>query len=88
MAVVGRPLSYYKLDGNIFMERVSKYKCIQTCTAHTNFSDEAMINTEIKSGNWQKLFNNNELTTYNMILLVVETYDLDDTIVNRLGFSR
>ena len=51
MGVVGRPLPHRNFDGKIFLERVSKRKFIQKCTAHTNFSDDTLVNNEIKNGN-------------------------------------
>ena len=51
MELVVRPLPYHQFDGEIFIERVSKDKYIQTCIAHTNFSEEVVINREIKNGN-------------------------------------
>ena len=47
MGVVGLPVPHRNFDGRIFLERVSKRKYIQTCTSHTNFSDDTLINGEI-----------------------------------------
>ena len=50
MGVVGRPVAHRQFDGKFFLERVSKTKYITMCTAHTNFSDDALVNAEIKNG--------------------------------------
>ena len=55
MGVVGRPVPHRQFDGKIFMERVSETKFITKCTAHTNFSDDALINSEIKNGKWKEM---------------------------------
>ena len=52
MGVVGRPIPYHNFDGKIFLERVSKKRYISKCTAHSNFSDDAIVNAEIKMGKW------------------------------------
>ena len=62
MGVVGRPVPHRNFDGRIFLERVSKRKYIQTCTSHTNFSDDALINGEIKKGKWRDLISDLHLT--------------------------
>ena len=58
MGVVGRPIPHRDFDGKIFMERVSRTKLVATATAHTNFSDDALVNDAMKKGDWRHLVDN------------------------------
>lgn len=69
------------------MERVSKRKCISKFTSHTTFLDDALINSEIKQGEWQNLLSDLLVNTSEIKSLFTELYNLDDTIVNRLEFG-
>ena len=50
MGVVGRPDKYRNVDGRIHLERVSKCVEVKKLTSHQNFSDNIIINSEIKRG--------------------------------------
>ena len=86
MGVVGRPVPHRNFDGRIFLERVSKRKYIQTCTFHTNFSDDALINGEIKKGKWRDLISDLHLIVLDIKQLFLLHYDLEDAVVDRLEF--
>ena len=55
MGVVVRPRSDKIFDGRILLERVSKTHIIRKNTAHQYFSDDVIINSEIKAGKWKYL---------------------------------
>ena len=86
MGVVGRPVAHRQFDGKIFLERVSKTKYITMCTAHTNFSDDALVNAEIKNGEWRKLFPDLHLNVSDVKNLFHENYELENAVVDRLEF--
>ena len=87
MGVVGRPVPHRTFDGNIHLERVSKKRHIQKCTAYTNFSDDALINSEINCGKWRILISADlQITVYEMKHTLYENYDLDEAVVDRLEF--
>ena len=86
MGVVGRPIPHRGFDGKIFLERVSKTKYITMCTAHTNFSDDALVNAEIKNGEWRKLLPDLHLQISDLKVLFHDNYGLDDAVIDRLEF--
>ena len=85
MAVVGRPLPHRNFNGKIHIERVSETKYISKCTAHTNFSDDAVINAEMKAMEWKSLVTN-ENTCEELLELIYSTYQLEKYILDRLEF--
>ena len=88
MGVMGRPVPHRNFDGKIHQERVSKKRFITKCTAHTNFCDDALINSEIVGGEWRKLINEDLLVNVSEVNQVMyENYDLEEAIVDRLEFS-
>ena len=86
MGVVGRPIPHRGFDGKIFLERVSKTKYITMCTAHTNFSDDALVNAEIKNGDWRKLIPALHSNLEEIKILFYDNYDLEDAVIDRLEF--
>ena len=85
MAVVGRPLTYRGFNGKMHMEQVSKTKYISKCTAHTNFSDDAVVNVDIKAMEWKGLVTD-ECTCSKFINLISNTYQLKEYILDCLEF--
>ena len=86
MGVVGRPVPHRNFDGKIFLERVSERKYISKCTAHTNLSDDALVNAEIKNCEWRKLVYDLNLHLSDLKGIFKETYALGEAIVDRLKF--
>lgn len=43
-------------DRLILLERISRQKSITQKTAHTNFTNDVLINTKIKNGKWNQLY--------------------------------
>ena len=68
------------------MERVSWTRYVTTATAHTNFSDDALVNDAIKNGDWKQLVDLFTKTVENMVVTVAGVYNLEDTIVDRIDF--
>ena len=86
MGVVGRPVPHRQFDGKIFLERVSKTKYITMCTAHSNFSDDALINAQIKNGEWRNLVADLHINISDLKILFDENYDLENAVIDRLEF--
>lgn len=86
MRVVGRPLPHRQFIGKNFMERLSKKILISNCSSHTNFSNTALIISETKQGKWQNLLSDLLVNVSEIKTLFVESYDLDDTMIDRLQF--
>ena len=82
MAVVGRPLAHRNFDGKIHLERVSKTRKIGTRTSHHNFSDDVIVNDEIKSGSWKYLVSETDIYVFDLIHLLEETYNLEGYILD------
>ena len=55
MGIVGRPCRHNNFNGKILMKRVSTKRYVRSLTSHTNFSDDGIINTQIKEGEWRDL---------------------------------
>ena len=51
------------------------------CTAHTNFSDDALVNAEIKNSEWRKLLPDLQLNLSDLKFLFDENYELHDAII-------
>ena len=64
----------------------AKTKYITMCTAHTKFSDDALVNAEIKNGEWRKLFPDLHLNVSDVKNLFHENYELENAVVDRLEF--
>ena len=86
MGVVGRPIPHREFDGKIFMERVSRTKFVTTATAHTNFSDDALVNDAIKKGDWRLLVDDIAETVEDLSNLLTGSYNLEESIIDRLEF--
>ena len=56
LGVVACPLPYRRFDGRILLERVSEDVVVNKLTAHTQFSDDVLINSYLKNGEWRLLF--------------------------------
>ena len=82
MAVVGHPLAHRNFDGKIHLERVSKTRLITTRTSHHNFSDDVIINDEIKSCSWKDLVSQSDIYGFDLIHLLEETYNLEGYILD------
>ena len=87
MGVVGRPIPHRNFDGKILLERVSKKRYISKCTAHSNFSDDAIINAEIKMGKWKIYVTDLHICIAEIRDIFYLNYELDDAIIDRLEFG-
>ena len=54
--------------------------------AHTHFSDDALINSKMKNGNWRTLIDDDNISILEIKNLYANTYALEDAIFDRLEF--
>ena len=88
LGVVTRPIPHRNFDGRILLERVSKQTTVSKLTAHTNFSDDVLINSAIKKGERKDLFQGNkELTVGEIIDTISLYYGLEEYISDRMELS-
>ena len=88
LGVVGRPIPHCCFDGKVLLERVSEDILVTKQTAHQNFSDDILINSAIKGGEWRRLFEGKlVLSADEIITTVSEFYDLDEVVSTRLEVS-
>ena len=86
MGVVDQPIPHRQFNGKIFMEGVSRTHYVTTATAHTNFSDDALVNGAIKSGDWKQLVDLFTEPVEDLVVTVSGVYNLEYTIVDRIDF--
>ena len=55
LGMVGQPLSEREFDGWIFLERVNAKKMVRKLTAHQNFTNDRVLNSQLKGGAWRNL---------------------------------
>ena len=87
LGIVGRPKTVggRHFNGRIFLEQVSKTKRTTKKIKHQRFSTDALINHEIKVGGW-KSFHIQEMKLRDMCEMVVNQFDLDEHVSDRLEF--
>ena len=87
MAAIGRPVPHRNFDGKIFLERVSKSRFVSKYTDHSNFSDNAIINMEIKMGMWNEYIPDLQINISELKIIFYMNYDLEEAIIDRLEFG-
>ena len=86
MGIVARPQKHHDFNGKIFMKRVSKKRYLGTMTNHGNFSEDAIIISQIKSDEWNSLIDVTVYTDEDLRHFFSCTYELEDYIVEILEF--
>ena len=87
MGVVGRPKIDKNSDGRILLDRVSKTRAIKKKT-HQCFSDDVIINSEIKTGNWKDFYvPKTDMQLDDLKEIIGKNYNLEDDIIDRLEFT-
>ena len=88
MGVVGNPIPERGFDGGIFLERISKVEVVTKKMSHQRFSDDRLVNHQIKTGDWRSLVTPQlEIPTQELATLIGNVYNLEEAIVDRLEFS-
>jgi len=86
MGVVARPRPEHNFDGTIMLKRVSKTQTVTRATSHHRFSDDIMVNYQIKTGDWRSLYVEG-MKVGDLSEVVVEAYNLDGYVADRLEFT-
>lgn len=86
MGVVGRPVESKIFDGHVHLERVSKAVEVKKLTSHQNFSDDVLVNSEIKQGGWKHLHTEGMIVGKLRDSIQLQ-YALDDAVVDRIVFT-
>ena len=88
LRVVGRPIPHHHFGGKILLERLSKQFKVKKLTMHQKFTDDVIVNQDIKSGEWRILFKDSEsFSDKDCIDVIVESYYLDEAFSDRLQLS-
>ena len=85
MGVVGRSRLDKNFDGRIFLERIRKKYTIWKRITNQRFSDDVLINSEIKNRKWRHFYVPNMICD-DMKKIVGDAYELEDYIIERLEF--
>ena len=67
------------------LERISKMKLVKSKTKHSRFSQDAIVNFDIKGGGWKKLYTAG-MAVQDMIDTIAYVYELDEYVAERLEF--
>jgi hypothetical protein len=89
MGIVARPRELLGFDGRVHLERVCITKQVTTATAHTRFTDDVILNSELRENSWRHTIvpDGEAVNCEDLKELVVGEYGLDDYIAERLEFS-
>ena len=85
IGVVGHPISHCYFNGYILLERISKDAVATKPTSHSSFSDDVLVNSSIKSGEWRMATSDNRyISTEKLISTIVINYCLDEAIADKM----
>ena len=68
------------------MERIWQAKAVGKLTKHQRFLRDALVNDKIKTGGWRKLHVEGMTTVDDMCEAIVEEFEIDDVVGDRLEF--
>ena len=92
LGVVARPRTFTvgqfkgrSFNGRIMLERISKTKLVKSKTKHSRFSQDAIVNYDIKGGGWKKFYTAG-MSVQDMIDTIVYVHELDEYVAERLEF--
>ncbi len=90
LGVVAAPRPDHNFDGRVFLKRVSKRKKLARGCRNSRFSVNVLINQSITDGEvWRNIMReeNHNILTAELQNQIVEMYDLDEFVAERLTFS-
>ena len=73
-------------NDKILMKRVTTKRYVRSLTSHINFSDVAIINTQIKEDKWRDLVDVTMKIDENFRYFFRKTYLLEKNVVDRMEF--
>ena len=85
LGIVGNPTPHHYFNGHILLERISKEVEVTKLTSYSRFSDDFLVNSSIKSGEWRMAVADNiHLSTDKLTSMIVRNYCLDEIIADRM----
>jgi hypothetical protein len=85
MGVVFPPNPENNFDGKITIKHVSRSRQLLRDTYHTTkFHCDHHVNQLLISGDWRRVYDNEMYTVNEIIMLIVNYYELDDDITEAL----
>ena len=86
--IVGYPRSDKNFDDRIFLEKISKTYTIKKITTNQRFSNDILINSDIKSRKWRVIYApDSRMTCDNLEQIIGNMCELEDFIIDRLECS-
>jgi hypothetical protein len=86
LGIVACPQEDHAFDGRIFMKRVSKRKTITKRSRNKRFSVDVLVNGALQQGEWRDYYTAGA-TIGELLETIVETFDLDEFVAERLEMS-
>jgi hypothetical protein len=83
LGVVARPMEEYGFDGKIFLERVAEPVNRKKASGNQRFTDDAVLNAELKDGSWCELYVPGQ-TAADLAGCIADCFELDAEIAERL----
>jgi tRNA U38,U39,U40 pseudouridine synthase TruA len=88
LGVIARPRENFDFDGRVYLECVSKKKVITKETPHTQFTDDVIMNADLRQNGWRRLVpDGSTIKVADLIDSIVEEYDIDEEFAERHEFS-
>ncbi len=75
LGVVACPVPNKHFDGRILMRRVAQEKTTKKASSHQRFTDDAILNSEIREGKWREFYTDG-MTVSTFLSILGQTYDL------------
>ena len=86
MGVVGCPNVERNFDGRIYLRRVSKQKKVAKASRNRRFAVDVQVNEELTNGDWRRMIVDTNITAREALDLIIDVYDLDAFVAERLIF--
>jgi len=84
LGLIGQIVRHHGFDGNILLKCVSEEVPVSRLTAHTNFSDDLLINGAIRNSDWWQLIIDDTATSNNIDEILSGSYGLDGSVSDQL----
>ena len=85
LGVIGRPRPEHNFDGKIHLESISKKCKVTQQKANQSWSNDALVNSEMKEGSWNALYLEG-MTWGELKKYIEDTFDLTNSLVIVLRF--
>lgn len=87
LGVIACPHPEKEFDGKLHMERVSRLKTLARMSRQKSFSDDVLINEELKAGGWRE-YHTDGMTFEDLLAdVIIASYCLEADVAERLDFT-